>query len=83
MLLVCEHSASRPADAIAIGDAAPDLEMMRVAGLSVAMGNAPPEVQAEVDVVGPGNREDGVAWALRRFAVGAGDPQMAQMDADG
>ncbi len=67
--LVCDHLGIAPEDAIAIGDAAPDLEMMRVAGLSVAMGNAPPEVQAQVDIVGPGNREDGVAWALRRFAL--------------
>jgi hydroxymethylpyrimidine pyrophosphatase-like HAD family hydrolase len=33
------------------------------------MGNAPPEVQSQVDVVGPGNREDGVAWVLRQFAI--------------
>ncbi len=69
LLLVCAHLGVAPKDAMAIGDAAPDLEMMRVAGLSVAMGNAPPEVQARVDLVGPGNREDGVAWAIRRFAL--------------
>lgn len=67
--LVCDHLGIALEDAIAIGDAAPDLEMMRVAGLSVAMGNAPAEVQAQVDVVGPGNREDGVAWALRKFVL--------------
>ena len=67
--LVCGHLGIPLEDTIAIGDAAPDLEMMRVAGLSVAMGNAPAEVQAQVDVVGPGNREDGVAWALRRFVL--------------
>jgi hydroxymethylpyrimidine pyrophosphatase-like HAD family hydrolase len=33
------------------------------------MGNAPDEVKAQVDVVGPSNREDGVAWAIRRFAL--------------
>lgn len=69
LLMVCKHLDIEPDDAMAIGDAAPDLEMMRVAGLSVAMGNAPPEVRAEVDVVAPGNREDGVAWAIRRFAL--------------
>ena len=69
LTLVCERLGIALEDTIAVGDAAPDLEMMRVAGLSVAMGNAPPEVQAQVDVVGPGNREDGVAWVLHKFAI--------------
>ncbi|HEX5478798.1 MAG TPA: HAD hydrolase family protein [Dehalococcoidia bacterium] len=69
LALVCERLGIALEDAIAVGDAAPDLEMMRVAGLSVAMGNAPAEVQAQVDIVGPGNREDGVAWTLRQFAI--------------
>ena len=69
LALVCERLGIGLEDTIAVGDAAPDLEMMRVAGLSVAMGNAPAEVQAQVDVVGPGNREDGVAWVLRQLAI--------------
>ena len=69
LLMVCERLGIAPEDAVAIGDAAPDLDMMRIAGLSIAMGNAPDEVKAQVDVVGPSNREDGVAWAIRRFAL--------------
>ncbi len=69
LALVCEHVGVPLSEALAIGDAAPDLEMMRVAGLSMAMGNAPDEVKAQVDVVGPGNVEDGVAWAIREFAL--------------
>ncbi len=65
--IVCDHVGVPVAQAMAIGDAAPDLEMMRVAGLSVAMGNAPDDVKAQVDAVGPGNLDDGVAWALREF----------------
>jgi hydroxymethylpyrimidine pyrophosphatase-like HAD family hydrolase len=67
--LVCEHVGVPLDAAMAIGDAAPDLEMMRVAGLSMAMGNAPDDVKAQVDVVGPGNQEDGVAWAIRTYAL--------------
>jgi Cof subfamily protein (haloacid dehalogenase superfamily) len=67
--LVCEHVGVAPEDAMAIGDALPDLEMMRVAGLSMAMGNAPDDVKAQVDVVGPANDADGVAWAIRTFAL--------------
>lgn len=67
--IVCEHVGVPLAEAMAIGDAAPDLEMMRVAGMSMAMGNAPDDVKAQVDVVGPSNLEDGVAWAIREFAL--------------
>lgn len=69
LALVCDHLGVLLADAMAIGDAAPDLEMMRVAGLSMAVGNAPDDVKARVDVVGPDNRDDGVAWAIRTFAL--------------
>lgn len=67
--MVCERVGVPVEHALAIGDAAPDLEMMRVAGSSMAMGNAPEEVKSQATVVGPGNLEDGVAWAIRRFAL--------------
>ena len=67
--LVCDHVGVPLEEAMAIGDALPDLEMMRVAGLSMAMGNAPDDVKAQVDVVGPANDADGVAWAIRTFAL--------------
>ena len=69
LLMVCAHVGVAPADAMAIGDAAPDLEMMRSVGIGMAMGNAPDDVKAQADVVGPGNLEDGVAWAIRKFAL--------------
>ena len=69
LTMVCQHVGVPLAEAMAIGDAAPDLDMMRVAGLSVAMGNAPDDVKSQVDAVGPGNRDDGVAWAIREFAL--------------
>ena len=67
--LVCEHVGVRPEDAMAIGDAAPDLEMMRAAGIGVAMGNAPDDVKSQADAVSPSNLEDGVAWAIRKYAL--------------
>ncbi len=39
------------------------------AGIGMAMGNAPDDVKAQADVVGPGNLDDGVAWAIRTFAL--------------
>jgi Cof subfamily protein (haloacid dehalogenase superfamily) len=50
-----------------IGDAPNDVSMFEVAGLSVAMGNAPLEVKEAADVVAPTLEEDGVAWALREL----------------
>jgi len=54
---------------LVIGDAPNDISMLTEAGLAVAMGNAPPEVQAAATVVAPTIQEDGVAWALRRFVL--------------
>jgi Cof subfamily protein (haloacid dehalogenase superfamily) len=69
LAIVAEHLGVSIAETMAIGDAAPDLEMMRAAGIGMAMGNAPDEVKEHADVVGPGNAEDGVAWAVREFAL--------------
>ena len=43
--------------------------MLEWAGLSVAVGNAVPEVKAKVDYVTAGNAADGVAEAFRRFVL--------------
>ena len=69
LALVCAHVGVPLAQAMAIGDAAPDLEMMRTAGVGMAMGNAPDEVKSQADVVGPSNIDDGVAWAIREYAL--------------
>ena len=68
--MVCEYLGIDIRQALAMGDAGPDVSMFRVAGFSVAMGNAPPEVQSEAQVVAPSNDEDGVAWALELFVMG-------------
>ena len=67
--LVCQHLGVPLQEAMAVGDAAPDVPMFAVAGLGVAMGNAPPEVQAEAGAVAPSNAEGGVAWAIQRFVL--------------
>jgi len=51
----------------AIGDGPNDLELLRVAGASAAMRNAPPNVSVEATFVVPTSAEDGVLEALRRF----------------
>ena len=55
----------------AIGDGYNDIEMIREAGLGIAMGNAPATVQSAADWVTGTNNEAGVALAVRRlFAEG-------------
>lgn len=60
-----------PAEIIAVGDDHNDLDMIRHAGLGIAMGNAIAEVQAAADVVTGTNAEDGLVQALERFVLGA------------
>jgi Cof subfamily protein (haloacid dehalogenase superfamily) len=49
---------------MAIGDSYNDMSMLEFAGLSVAMGNAPPDVQAAADLVVASCEDDGVAEAI-------------------
>jgi hydroxymethylpyrimidine pyrophosphatase-like HAD family hydrolase len=54
---------------IAVGDHYNDLEMVRLAGLGVAMGNAPPELQAQADHVTSMNDEEGLAQVIELFVL--------------
>lgn len=59
----------RPEEAVAVGDNYNDLEMIDLAGLGVAMGNAPPEVKAKADYITASNTEDGVAQVIEKFIL--------------
>ena len=59
------------ADVAVIGDMANDVPMFSVGGLSIAMGNATPEVQAEATHVTRSNDDDGWAAAVDRFVLPA------------
>jgi Cof subfamily protein (haloacid dehalogenase superfamily) len=54
-------------ETIAMGDNYNDGEMIKYAGMGVAMGNAPDEIKALADYVTDTNNEDGVRKALERF----------------
>lgn len=58
-----------PAEIIAVGDDHNDLDMIRHAGLGIAMGNAVDEVKAAADAITGSNAEDGLAQALERFIL--------------
>ncbi len=51
----------------AVGDSENDLSNFAVAGLSIAMGNAPVDVKLAADWVAPANDQEGAAWALERI----------------
>lgn len=52
-----------------IGDNFNDVEMLDYAGISVAMGNAPTEVQAIANWVAPSIELDGAAVAMKKFLL--------------
>jgi Cof subfamily protein (haloacid dehalogenase superfamily) len=56
---------------LAIGDNYNDVEMIAYAGIGVAMGNAPVDVQSISDWVAPDIEADGVAVAIEKFILNA------------
>jgi hypothetical protein len=58
-----------PAEIAAIGDDTNDVEMIREAGLGVAMGNAVPEARQAADWVVRSNAEGGAVEAIRRILL--------------
>lgn len=69
LVKVAAHYGVRLANTMAIGDAANDIDMLRLAGVGVAVGNATPAVKAVADWVAPSNNDQGVCAALRKFGV--------------
>jgi Cof subfamily protein (haloacid dehalogenase superfamily) len=59
----------KPENVMAIGDNFNDLEMLKYAGLSVAMDDAPAEVKNIAQWVAPSVEDDGVAIALEKFLL--------------
>ena len=59
-----------PADQIAtIGDMPNDVLMFKKSGVSIAMGNASPEVKSQATYVTDSNEQDGFAKAMERFVL--------------
>ncbi len=58
-----------PRDVIAFGDGENDKEIVRMAGVGVAMGNAMPEVLAVADLVTKSNDDDGIYHALLKLEL--------------
>ena len=72
LLAACTHLGIASRDVVAFGDAENDVEMFRVAGASVAMGQAEAEVKAAATAVTLRNDESGVARAIERLLASGG-----------
>ena len=64
-----KHYGISKEETMAIGDGENDIEMLRKAGISVAMGNAPDEVKAVADYVTDDIDDDGLLHALQHFGL--------------
>jgi len=65
--LLCRHFNIAPAEVVAIGDDDNDIDMLEIAGLGVAMGNAGEHVKAAADYITETNDNDGAALALEKL----------------
>ena len=57
----------RKSEIMACGDSENDIEMLKIAGIGVAMNNADEKVKAIADYITLSNEENGVAYAIDRF----------------
>ena len=67
MRRVCEVIGAEPSEVMAFGDGGNDVEMLRFAGVGVAMGNAADSVKEQADMVCPSVDDDGILWAVNKL----------------
>ncbi len=66
---LCKHLGITLSECITFGDGNNDISMLKIAGIGIAMENAPDEVKSAADVVTDSNENDGVAKAIHRYAL--------------
>ncbi len=69
MQMMIDHISIPKENCIAMGDSANDEDMLKFAGISVAMGNSIPEIKAICDYVSCDAKDGGVAEALNHFIL--------------
>lgn len=67
---IAQHYQVPLEEVMTVGDNFNDLPMLRLAGLGVAMGNAPEAVKTEANAVTKSNNEHGVAEAIKEYVLG-------------
>ncbi len=79
-----EHLGVKREEVMAIGDGTCDVAMLQLAGMGVAMGQAPDSVKACADYITASNEEDGVAAVVEKMIlaeVRIGDVPLDQLNA--
>ncbi|OUM97611.1 MAG: hydrolase [Paenibacillaceae bacterium ZCTH02-B3] len=66
---LASHYGIDMSEVIALGDSWNDHDMIEIAGLGVAMGNAVDTLKAIADYIAPTNNEDGVAHVIEKFVL--------------
>lgn len=69
VLAVCEHFDLLPENVLCIGDALNDIEMLQIAGIGIAMGNARSELKSVADFVTDDIDADGWANAMKKVGL--------------
>jgi Cof subfamily protein (haloacid dehalogenase superfamily) len=77
VLLASEFSGIPPREIATIGDMANDITMFKKSGVSIAMGNASPEVQKAATYVTASNEQEGFAQAIDKFILPRDDASAA------
>ncbi|MBQ9418506.1 MAG: HAD family hydrolase [Bacteroidales bacterium] len=67
MEVLCHQVGIAQADTIAFGDGANDIEMLRWAGIGIAMGNASPEVKQAADLVTADADHEGIEQTINQL----------------
>ncbi|MDD3267970.1 MAG: Cof-type HAD-IIB family hydrolase [Syntrophomonadaceae bacterium] len=67
--VVADHYNIAREEVLAVGDSYNDLDMIKWAGIGVAMGNAPGAVKEAADFITLSNEEEGVAEALQKYVI--------------
>ena len=67
---LCEYLGIPVEETIAVGDADNDIEVLKTAGLAIAMGNAAEHVKAIADVMVADCDHDGCAEAIGKYLLG-------------
>ena len=66
---LCEYKNITLDEIIAVGDADNDIQAIKKAGLSIAMGNANENIKQLADVIVSDNDHDGCAEAIEKFLL--------------
>lgn len=69
LLKTAEFLGADPSQTIAFGDSGNDLDIIKAAGIGIAMGNGTEEIKAAADMITLSNNENGIAKALKQLII--------------